>query len=84
MYDRHKEVTNQFPKGIKAVSKKENKYERHAIQKAGYKQVSKQGTPDLGYLTMWKRHLSDEALLFVEKPDGFFRYGGIVKTENHD
>ena len=76
------ESTRILPKGIRVVNKKKNLYERHAIEKVGYKQVDRVRDSGKGSLTMWARPFSKDGLLFVEKPDGFFQFGGYVLKED--
>lgn len=68
-------------KQIRAVNRKENRYERQAIEKAGFQLINKTGTKKVGYLTMWRNKFSPNILMFVEKTDGFLYYGGIAKPQ---
>jgi hypothetical protein len=76
------EKTNELPTNIKAVSKRKNLYEKHQIEKAGYKEHDKIKTlNDSGSFTAWKHTITGEMLIFMEKADGFYQFGGYIKDE---
>lgn len=67
-------------KRIKRVNIKENLYERHHLERAGYTEANKVGNePNVGYYTTWKHTSSRETLIFLERKDGFYTYVGIFE-----
>lgn len=65
-------------KRIKRVNIKQNLYERHHLEKAGYTAISRQGVDsEVGWYTVWKNSIFPGTLIFLERPDGFYEYVGI-------
>ncbi|MGG3941195.1 hypothetical protein ABEV54_07050 [Peribacillus psychrosaccharolyticus] len=66
-------------KRIKRVNIKQNLYERHHIEKAGYTEISRRGNdPKVGWYTVWKNTtIFSGTLIFLEREDGFYKYVGI-------
>ena len=65
-------------KRIKRVNIKQNLYERHHIETAGYTETNRIGNePKVGWYTVWRNTISSGTLIFLERPDGFYEYVGI-------
>lgn len=65
-------------KRIKRVNIKQNLYERHHIERAGYTETNRLGNnPKVGCYAMWRNSNSPDTLIFVEREDGFYEYVGI-------
>lgn len=65
-------------KRIKRVNIKQNLYERHHIEKAGYTETNRRrNDPKVGWYTVWRNTISSGTLIFLEREDGFYEYVGI-------
>jgi hypothetical protein len=73
--------TDKLPKDIKPVRKNENLYEKDRIEKAGYKLVETIDGGTAGNFTVWENtRKMGTGLIFIEKLNGFFAFGGYVRS----
>jgi len=76
-------VSNVLPqevKKIRAVNRDKNQYEQQSIEKAGYTEINRIGNKKAGYHTTWRHSLTSTILIFIERTDGLYYYGGIGKA----